>query len=531
MYILVSNSNRVPSDLEGLQVEHWSFDEFYAKATGDDFELDEGLWFDASILTEDVYKSLIEYKQLVTIVFYRFDDTLPPAFNVEDIKVYPAEVKAPVFTDTPSAPDFMTETTIGMRPGSQPAPEAPAPVTPTVETPVQPEPAPAPVMQAPVAPAPQVPVQQEPVQQTPIQTTPTLQIPHSQFATPMDAMNEPEPAPAPAPAPAPVVEPTPLTQQAPIQQIPEDDDKRGMASYLENSGSGFAIAGEADIKSGVSIGDRAKASLSKLLQGSADDMRKPGEPGKVILFGSSKGGTGKTFTTLMNAYWFAKNHPELKTAVADFDIIDGQIAVTTHNYTPTILDFYKPFKTGSHSFGDLMACSRKIEKFGNIDFYLAPPLDLPEVTDDEDFWDTIFKYLVENYDVIFFDSGIDYKGKLPISKLYKMADKIIITCNPSINSVQSVVRQMQTLSGQRANNIFFPQDGILERCNIVMTRVSDISEDILGLIKENLEPYANIIAAFGNIDGIIHEIEWYGRWELLDEKSTITDYLEVISEL
>ena len=53
------------------------------------------------------------------------------------------------------------------------------------------------------------------------------------------------------------------------------------------------------------------------------DQEKKKEPAKVIVFGSSKGGTGKSTTCLICARRYAKTHPEEKVALADFDIIDG----------------------------------------------------------------------------------------------------------------------------------------------------------------------------------------------------------------
>ena len=109
-------------------------------------------------------------------------------------------------------------------------------------------------------------------------------------------------------------------------------------------------------------------------------------------------------------------------------------------------DFYKVYKGGHSEFSYLDNCKVKSDHFSpNIDFYLAPSQDIPTITNDTTYWNTVFKLLITNYDVVFFDSGIDYLGKAPISQLYKIADKIIITCNPSINSVKSVIKQFKTL--------------------------------------------------------------------------------------
>ena len=58
MYIVVSNDPRIPIDLieRGVQVEQWTYEEFVRNAsTGEGLELDEGLYYDVSILNSDIY--------------------------------------------------------------------------------------------------------------------------------------------------------------------------------------------------------------------------------------------------------------------------------------------------------------------------------------------------------------------------------------------------------------------------------------------------------------------------------------------
>lgn len=256
--------------------------------------------------------------------------------------------------------------------------------------------------------------------------------------------------------------------------------------------------------------------------------KKTNKPAKVILFGSSKGGTGKTFTCLLTAYRYAKTHPEEKVALADFDIIDGQIGITLMLGRPTMYDYYKLYKSGRNTFEDLYTCHTNSDKFSpNIDFYLAPEIDFPEVTNNNDFWNNVFTHLIKNYDTVFFDSGIDYLGKLPISKLYKIADKILITSNTSINSVKSVGKQLETLSGLRKNNVFQPEDRILDRVGVILTRVSPNS-DINKVATDYLKGYTNIVAAFTNMDDQITRTQWYQEWHIWDNYPKICEYLDRI---
>ena len=252
-------------------------------------------------------------------------------------------------------------------------------------------------------------------------------------------------------------------------------------------------------------------------------------PAKVILFGSSKGGTGKTFTCLLSAYRYAQTHPEEKVALADFDIIDGQIGITIYKSSPTMADYYKQYISGNRDFKYLQNVRVKNDHFSsNLDFYLAPPMDIPEVTNNTEFWKYVFTQLITHYDVVFFDSGIDYLGKKPISRLYEIADKIILTSNTSINSVKSIIRQLQTLSGLRKNNVFEPEMKILDRVNLVLTRVSN-NNDTNKVVVENLQKYAPIIAAFGNIDDLISRTQWYQQWEIWDSNKKINEYLDQIT--
>ena len=252
-------------------------------------------------------------------------------------------------------------------------------------------------------------------------------------------------------------------------------------------------------------------------------------PAKVILFGSSKGGTGKTFTCLLSVYRYAKMHPGERIALADFDIIDGQIGITISKASPTLMDYYKQYKVGNTSFMHLHNSVVKSEKFNpNLDFYLAPPMDIPEITNNFDFWQNVLELLLTNYDTVFFDSGIDYLGKPPISRLYKIADKIILTSNTSINSVKSIVRQLQTLSGRRKNNVFTPENHILDRVNLVLTRVSSDSATN-DIVIGTLSKYAPIIAAFGNIDDQITKTQWYQQWNIWDYEDKVNKYLDKIT--
>lgn len=515
MYIVVSNDRRIPLDLAGggYQIEQWTLQEFVDNASSDDgLDVDEGIYYDVSVLTQDIYEALVEYKEYgITIIYYRFDDTPMPSFSMQDdIAVYATRAPEPELEPEPEpVPEPEPEPELVFEPAKDEEPVKSTldlgkepyvpPVQPAYQTPVQPaQPAPQPVYNQP---APQ-----------PVQP--------AAYQVPTQPAYQPEP---------PVYQPTYQAPQEPTPSYSQPVDNTPKSSKK------MEIPGEdkAELKKLDKI---MKMNFNNLLQHDDFDgdtrRRKKKAPAKVVLFGSSKGGTGKTFTCLAGAYWYAKKHPTEKVALADFDIIDGQIGITINKLSPTMQEYYRHYKAGQKDFAYLENCKVKTEHFSpNIDFYLAPSQDIPQVTNNITFWNELFMSLINNYDVVFFDSGIDYLGKPPISQLYKIADKIIITSNPSINSVKSVIKQMKTLSGNRQNDVFKPSDKILKRTNIVLTRMYEDGSPINDVVLSNLQKFAPVIATFGNIDKVISEIQWYQHWYLIDNNPKLYTQLDKIIDL
>lgn len=467
MYIVVSTDQRLPEELaQGFQVEQWTPNEFFTRASDDDgLEIDEGIWYDVADLTEEIYQGLTAYVEAgVNIIYYRFDDRPTPTFTITQ------EVR--------TYSTYIPEPEIEEEPEPEPYVQ-PEPVQPQTQQ-IQPMPQ----MQQTVAPQPQPyqPPYQQPYQQPPVQPV----------YNPQPTVHQPPIQPQ--------TQPKPMSQNQ-MQQLTTQQMQTNLGNMLQYDD--------------YDAGDRSK--------------NRKAAPAKVILFGSSKGGTGKTFTCLISAYWYAKTHPTERIALADFDIIDGQVGITINKLTPTMQDYYKLYRNERKDFSYLENCKVKSDHFSpNIDFYLAPSQDIPTITNDNEFWNDIFNKLINNYDVVFFDSGIDYIGKLPISNLYKIADKIIITCNPSINAVKSVIKQFKTLSGQRQNNIFRPGDNILEKIQVVLTRIDKDDDDINKIVEQNINRFAPIIAQFGQIDKVIKQVQWYQQWITIDTSDEIIEQLNKI---
>lgn len=255
------------------------------------------------------------------------------------------------------------------------------------------------------------------------------------------------------------------------------------------------------------------------------DSEEPKKQARILLFGSSKGGTGKTFTCLINAYRYAKMNPHKRVAVSDFDIIDGQIGITIHKISPTMLDYYKKFKFGMSDFKTMEQFKTKSSNFPpNLDFYLAPR-DL--YIEDDAFWDSIFVNLIENYDTVFFDSGIDYMNYKPISTLYKIADKIILVSTTSIKSVSSVSKQIGRLKGTIENPVFSTEDGIADKLHLVITQAGK-TDEMNGKVFATFKAQVNIVGVFGMLTSEIQKAEYYGLWNIFDKNAKFNETLDRI---
>lgn len=436
-YIVVSNSKKIPYDIEDSNYTLMTEKEFYTKATSDEGIEAEKIYYDITSLKKEMYEGL--HNSGMPVEYYSFTEDVDLDFEIdEEITLYQDQTE----------------------PEKEPEPQ------------IQPK------------------KQSEPVKQ-------------------------PEPQNQPQKQSEPVVQ-----TQKPVN--PNE--------FIEsNNIAGIDVVSSNNTKKDETVLDNQR--MVNLLQ--YDDItsfKMNSKNAKTIVFGSSKGGTGKTFTCLLSAYRYAKTHPDERIALADFDIIDGQIGITIGKNSPTLVDYYKQYIAGNKGYKFLSNYIVKNDHFSaNLDFYLAPPMDVPEVTNNFEFWFNVFECLIKNYDVVFFDSGIDYLGKEPISQLYKIADKIILTSNTSINSVKSIIKQLQTLSGRRKNPVFPEGNDILDRTYLVLTRVIGTNATNQ-LVYENLTKYAPIVAAFGNIDEKISKSQWYQQWEIWDYEYKVNEALDRITD-
>ena len=235
--------------------------------------------------------------------------------------------------------------------------------------------------------------------------------------------------------------------------------------------------------------------------------------GRIITFGSAKGGSGKTFTSLITAIYYAKDHPNQKVCILDLDIEEPQIAIVIRALQPTVKGFYPHYYNGDTSFDKLEKCKCNNQNFPpNLDFYLSPR-DLHPIQD-EDFWQCIMVNLFMNYDMVFLDTGTTYMETPAIASAYKVADKITIVSMANLASTVAVGNQIKRLTGEVENDVYSPEDGIENKLNLVITNAYD--DRICRSIIDKLGEECTIIAKFGNLTQKINEIQMLSKWDMFD---------------
>lgn len=271
------------------------------------------------------------------------------------------------------------------------------------------------------------------------------------------------------------------------------------------------------------------SAVSSMFDAAADaNLDSPGgsQEAKVYVFGSSKGGVGKTFTGLLSAYRYGRTHPEERIAFVDFDIVDGQVSLAIHKLQPNLRKFIDMWNSGQRTFNDLKGCSVRNSHFPqNVDFYLAPSSGY--VFQNNDFWADLIELLVANYDVVIFDTGIDYLNLVPIIMVYKTADKILLVTSTTIKSVASVLKQINKLTGEYATHSYSAEDELGPRINIVITGMRRDSA-VNSMVFEKLSAAAPVVATFGQIDALVEAAEYVGNWAAFDSKSEINATLDNI---
>lgn len=260
-----------------------------------------------------------------------------------------------------------------------------------------------------------------------------------------------------------------------------------------------------------------------------EEMNDESEDAKIVVFGSSKGGTGKTFTSIISTYRYAKTHPDKRVALVDFDLIDAQLGISIHEIRKTLRAYYNDYNAGMSDFKTMNRYVTKSDKFPrNLDFYLAPSNG--QVIDDDEFWFNVIDNLNENYDIVVFDTGIDYLNVRPIAAAYMSADKINLVTTTSIKSVTSVTKQIQKLKGETANPTYTVEDNLGPKLNVIITAMSP-GQAMNNTVVNQFNKIANVLATFGVITDSVTQAEYFGKWNIFDNNDEINETLDKIMSL
>lgn len=235
--------------------------------------------------------------------------------------------------------------------------------------------------------------------------------------------------------------------------------------------------------------------------------------GKIVCFTSPKGGSGKTFTSLISAKIYAQDHPNQKVAILDLDVQEPQLGITVHKIDRTINKFYADFKAGDTDFDTLKKYAVNPEGMpGNLDFYLTPRMEQP--IEDPEFWETIMTNLFFNYDMVVLDCGTEYMKVPAIILAVKVADKVILTCTAALSSSVTIGQAIRRMTGETPNSIYSAEDEIGPKIHLVLTQCYD--SPIISSIAENMEKEAPVVASFGIITPQINDFVFLRRYEIFD---------------
>lgn len=230
--------------------------------------------------------------------------------------------------------------------------------------------------------------------------------------------------------------------------------------------------------------------------------------GRIITFGSAKGGSGKTFTSIITAYYYAKDHPNEKVCLLDLDVEEPQVALVIRQLTPNIKKFYTEYQMGDKSFETMKKAKVNGDKMPkNLDFYLTPRDANPIL--DTDFWETVMTNLFYNYDMVFLDTGTTYMKTEPIILAYKVADKICLVTMASLASSVAVTHQIKRLVGDMENPVYSKSDELEPKINLIVT--NSYEDFTTKSIVNSMGEAAPIIACFGNLHADINRIQILGE--------------------
>lgn len=326
--------------------------------------------------------------------------------------------------------------------------------------------------------------------------------------------------------------PVPNTNFSPQQQMMSQQPMQTAPQPMMQMNQTIDPFANAQVNSDVSLDiddEKMTNDILDLLESDQVETDTGDREAVINLFGSSKGGTGKTFTCIISAYRYAKQHPGKKVCLFDADITDPQVAIAIHKVNPTLYNYWRNWSNGNKDFAFMEVCKTQNSKFpSNLDFYLAPK---DYVINNDNFWLDVLNNLIQNYDVVFIDSGIDYINIPLISYCYKIADRIVLVSTTSIKSTSSVMKQINRLKGNidsvnsNGKNVYSKEDEIGPKLRLAITGY-DSSDKQNSVIIETFQKQIKIGAIFGMLNSTISKAEFYGKWDIFDDNKKFNEHLD-----
>lgn len=172
--------------------------------------------------------------------------------------------------------------------------------------------------------------------------------------------------------------------------------------------------------------------------------------GTVITFTSSKGGAGKSTTSLLTTGYISKaskkayieeaRENNLNVCLVDLDVRDGQLWFLTKAVRPkTIIDLYSLGNPTVETINDVAYTDDRLD----FDLIFAPKQpkfakEIPPI-----YYAKLISQLKDIYDVIILDTSVNYLDDLLSKVAYKISDKIVFVSDMGISSIMGCTKWIQ----------------------------------------------------------------------------------------
>lgn len=179
--------------------------------------------------------------------------------------------------------------------------------------------------------------------------------------------------------------------------------------------------------------------------------------GQVVSITSSKGGSGKSTVAVSLATYLAHSSVNsvregletrpLKVIILDLDVRDGQLGFLTGNSKPTVINLRLNGVTKEVIEQTVIHSTRL-----KTDLLLAPKRPRNAEDTPPDFYVELIHNLRKMYDYIILDTSVNYLDPLLEKVAYPTSDQIVFVTDIVVNSVFSMTRWIQEVTGPRDKN-------------------------------------------------------------------------------